>query len=213
MKNYNLQIPAAMALALILVSCDPAPTEKPDISPQDLFFERLTLLCGKAFAGQLVSEQEVDADMAGKPMVMHVAKCTQKEIQIPFHISEGDSKWNRSRTWIVTRTSDGLRLKHQHKHEDGSFDDVTNYGGDTNSVGTKDRQEFPIDAETIESFKENGLEQSLTNIWATEISAPGQTDAMFAYELRRPASAGGRHFRVEFDLSTPVTTPPAAWGS
>ena len=70
-----------------------------------------------------------------------------------------------------------------------------------------------MDAESIASFKANGLDQSVTNIWAVEISPPGQSDAKFAYELRRPESADGRHFRVEFDLSTPVPVPPAPWGS
>tara|TARA_R110001606_G_scaffold154479_1_gene296143 strand:+ start:369 stop:809 length:441 start_codon:yes stop_codon:yes gene_type:complete len=145
-------------------------------------------------------------------MIMHAASCDHNEIQIPFHIAEGPDKWNRSRTWIITRTEKGLRLKHRHRHEDGSLDSVTNYGGDTDSEGTADRQEFPVDAESIASFKANGLDQSVTNIWAVEVSEPGQGDAKFAYELRRPESADGRHFRVEFDLSAPVTVPPAPWG-
>ena len=33
---------------------------------------------------------------------------------------------------------------------------------------------------------------------------------MFAYELTRP---GDRKFRVEFDLSKAVPTPPAPWGA
>ena len=32
----------------------------------------------------------------------------------------------------------------------------------------------------------------------------------FLYELSRP---GGRLFQVEFDLATPVATPPAPWGA
>ncbi len=168
--------------------------------------------CGKAYAGILVSEQEADAEMAGKPMIMHAASCDDHEIQIPFHIAEGQDTWDRSRTWIITRTDHGLRLKHRHRHEDGSLDDVTNYGGDTNSRGTAERQEFPVDAESIASFKANGLDQSVTNVWAVDLSDPGQGDAKFAYELRRPESAGGRYFRVEFDLSKPVAPPPSPWG-
>jgi len=213
MNRSILTLAGALTLTLPLFACDPADDKTPEISPQDVFFERLNLLCGKAYSGGLVSTDEADADMAGKPMVMHVAQCDQNEIRIPFHIGEGGDKWNRSRTWIITRIEGGIRLKHQHRHEDGTLDTVTNYGGDTTDQGTEERQEFPVDEETIISFKANGLDQSVTNIWAVEISPPGQKDARFAYELRRPEEAGGRHFRVEFDLSKPIDTPPPAWGS
>ncbi|ASK87295.1 hypothetical protein SPHFLASMR4Y_00509 [Sphingorhabdus sp. SMR4y] len=212
MKQANLICAAALFLCIPLAACDSPSVSAPEPSPQDLFFERLSLLCGKAYAGTLVSEQKADADMAGKPMIMHAASCDLNEIQIPFHIAEGNAQWNRSRTWIITRTDQGLRLKHRHRHEDGSLDDVSNYGGDTDSEGTASRQEFPVDAESVSSFETNGLDKSVTNIWAIEVSEPGQGDARFAYELRRPQSADGRHFRVEFDLSKPVAVPPPPWG-
>lgn len=212
MKQIILSCAAALFLCVPLAACDSPPGPAPEPSPQDLFFERLSLLCGKAYAGILVSGQKADADMTGKPMIMHAASCDLNEIQIPFHIAEGKDKWNRSRTWIITRTDQGLRLKHRHRHEDGSLDNVTNYGGDTDSEGTAERQEFPVDAESIASFKANGLDQSVTNVWAMEVTKPGQSDARFAYELRRPESADGRHFRVEFDLSKSIAVPPAPWG-
>tara|TARA_R110000772_G_scaffold73387_4_gene160528 strand:+ start:3548 stop:4225 length:678 start_codon:yes stop_codon:yes gene_type:complete len=205
-------------LAMALTSCEPGPAPTaPDPLPQDIFFERLSLLCGKAYSGQLVSDQKADAEMTGKPMIMHVAHCDQNQIQIPFHIGPSqtdgaDGMWDRSRTWTISRTDDGLRLKHRHRHEDGTLDAVTNYGGDTATEGTDERQEFPVDAESIALFKTAGLDQSVTNIWAVEISPPGTTDTRFAYELRRPETAGGRFFRVEFDLSKTVGTPPSPWG-
>ncbi len=203
----------AAVLTITLSACEPGdPPVAPDPSPQDVYFERLSLLCDKAYPGQLVSDQEADADMMGQPMIMHVATCDQTEIQIPFHISNADGSWNRSRTWIITRTEDGLRLKHRHRHEDGSLDAVSNYGGDTSAEGTAERQEFPVDEESITLFKVEGLDQSVTNTWAVEISPPGQQDARFAYELRRPETFGGRFFRVEFDLSKPVEAPPPPWG-
>tara|TARA_R110002124_G_scaffold115650_3_gene271560 strand:+ start:70 stop:762 length:693 start_codon:yes stop_codon:yes gene_type:complete len=203
---------AALLLCIPLAACDSSPNPAPKPSPQDLFFDRLGLLCGKAYAGILVSDQKADAEMTGKPMIMHVASCDQKEIQIPFHIAEDGGNWDRSRTWSITRTTEGLRLKHRHRHEDGSLDSVTNYGGNTIGQGTSERQEFPVDAESIASFRANGLDQSVTNIWAVEITPPGQSGAHFAYELRRPESADGRYFRVEFDLSKPVVPPPPPWG-
>src|SRR3712207_8407608 len=49
-------------------------------------------------------------DFAGKRLVMHVRDCSPNEVRIPFHVGE-----DRSRTWIVTRTAAGLRLKHDHR--------------------------------------------------------------------------------------------------
>jgi hypothetical protein len=165
---------------------------------QDAFFARLTALCGKAFAGRLVTTDPADADMAGQALVMHVRTCTAAEIRIPFHVGD-----NRSRTWVVTRTAGGLRLKHDHRHADGAPDTVTMYGGDTAGPGSPTRQEFPADAASIAMFKANGLERSVTNVWALEAA-----DAIFAYELRR----ANRHFRVEFDLTKPTPAPPPPWG-
>lgn len=159
---------------------------------------KLKTHCGKAYAGRMVSNDAADADMAGKSLVMHVRGCHTDKVEIPFHVGE-----DRSRTWIITRTNDGLRLKHDHRHEDGSADKVTFYGGDTVGAGTATRQEFPVDAESITNFKANGLDRSVTNVWAVEVD-----NNIYAYELRR----ANRFFRVEFDLTKPVSPPPAPWG-
>ena len=211
MIKYPLFLSAASAL-IMLSACEPASTQQPEFSPQDIFFERLSLLCGKAFPGQLVSKDDADADMVGKAMVMHVSNCDLHEIQIPFHVAGEDDKWNRSRTWIITRTENGVRLKHRHRHEDGSLDIVTNYGGDSANKGTPIRQEFPIDDDSISLFKTEGLQQSLTNIWAIELSPPGTKNPQFAYQLQRPDGPHQRNFRVEFDLADAIEIPPPAWG-
>lgn len=185
------------ALLLIASACASVPAPQ---SSQDAFFARIAALCGQAFAGRVVTEDERDADFASQPLVMHVRECGAEEIRIPFHVGE-----DRSRTWVLTRTGDGLRLKHDHRHEDGAEDELTQYGGDTASEGTPERQEFPADAFSRQLFIENGIEASVENIWAVEIR-PGEA---FAYELRRP----NRFFRAEFDLSAPATVPPPPWGA
>ena len=179
---------AVAALALTLSSCAGRP---PAPAPQDAFFARLTALCGQSFAGQLVTTDAADADLAGQPMRMTVRDCSAQEIRIPFQIGE-----DRSRTWVITRTSSGLRLKHDHRDLQGQPEGLHWYGGDTASVGTAGRQEFPVDQESIDQFNAGGAAVSTTNVWAMEVQ-PGQS---FAYELRR----ANRHFRVEFDLSTPL---------
>lgn len=166
-------------------------------SPQDEFWQRLTALCGQAFEGKMVEGTAAsDAAFGGQRMVMHVRQCSENEIKIPFHVGE-----NRSRTWVITRTPTGLRLKHDHRHEDGSEDAVTQYGGDTTAAGTAAQQEFAADELTA-----NLIPAAKTNIW-TMIVEPGKT---FTYGLRREAE--NRRFRVEFDLTKPVEPPPAPWG-
>ncbi|MEO1088036.1 MAG: hypothetical protein AAFY88_27705 [Acidobacteriota bacterium] len=183
----------------------PADSAAPEVaageaSPQDEFWGHLTELCGQAFAGAMSSSDKVDAEMADQPMVMHVRRCDEDRLEIPFHIGE-----NRSRTWVLTRTADGLKLQHDHRHEDGTSYVVTLYGGSTAEAGLSTVQLFPVDEYSKELFVANGLEASVTNVWAFEID-PGQR---FSYILRRPE----RHFQADFDLTAASSKPHGAGGS
>lgn len=188
---------AAPLIAAALAGCATSGVEE---GPQARFFASLKPLCGKAFEGRIASPPvEADSAFAGKRLVMHVRGCTADEIRIPFHVGE-----DRSRTWVVTRTSKGLRLMHDHRHSDGGEDRLTQYGGDTAGEGTAQRQEFPADDFSKALFASENIPASRANVWAMEVGARA-----FAYELRRP----GRFFRVEFDLGRPVAEPPAPWGT
>lgn len=176
-------------------------------SPADAFLAALATHCGQAFAGRIVANTpappaSVPDSFEGKALVMHVRGCADpaRELRVPFHVGD-----DHSRTWVLTRTSTGLRLKHDHRHADGSEDVLTQYGGDSVEAGTAQRQEFPVDADSIALFNREGSAASVTNTWAMEVE-PGRR---FLYELKRP---GGRLFQVEFDLGTPVALPPAPWG-
>ncbi len=170
-----------------------------EASPQESWWHQLNALCGNAFNGQLTSRDSVDAEFANQAMTMHVRHCETNRLEIPFHIGT-----NRSRTWILTRTDQGLQLQHDHRHEDGSPDAVTLYGGHTSSPGTAVVQQFPADDFSKQLFEANELQASVVNVWSMEI-IPGKT---FSYTLRRPE----RHFQVDFDLTQVVDTPPAPWG-
>lgn len=185
MKNALIVAFAAAALS----AC--ATTTPARSDPQDVFLERLNALCGETFEGRVVTTDAADARFADQRLLMKVRDCSPTEVRIPFSVGE-----DRSRVWIVTRTADGLRLKHDHTHEDGTVDVLHMYGGDTTNAGTAERQEFPVDAFSIAMFNANDAAVSTTNVWAMEVR-PGR---MFAYELRR----ANRHFRVEFDLTKPI---------
>jgi len=191
---------AALSALLLLQSAAAVAADSP--APADAFMAGLARHCSQAYAGRIVAnEPRAESDpFEGKALVMHVRECRPDEIRVPFHVGS-----DRSRTWIVTRTDSGLRLKHDHRHEDGTPDELTMYGGDTRDAGTAKRQEFPADAESIALFEREGLMASIGNVWAVEIE-PG---VRYVYELVRP----GRRFRVEFDLTQPVASPPPPWGA
>jgi hypothetical protein len=150
--------------------------------------QRLLVLAVSCVAATMAHAQPSDA-FTGQRLVMHIRECSDNEIRIPFHVGN-----DRSRTWVLTRTESGLRLKHDHRHDDGTPDAVTMYGGDTIDPGSAMRQEFPVDAESIRLFEREGLTASVINVWAMEI-VPGER---FVYELARPGT--DRMFQVEFDL-------------
>lgn len=202
------RIGVVLALAAMLSACGEGGTERA-AGPQDTFWAALSALCGSAYRGTLTEGSEgARASFGSQEMVMHVRHCTEDRIDVPFHVGE-----NRSRTWIFTRVDGGgLRLKHDHRHEDGSPDAITMYGGDAMTPGTALVQEFPADAESIAMFAAHveetpGLAGAEFNLWTVELR-PGD---IFAYQLTRTNDPGTR-FRVEFDLTETVPAPPAAWG-
>lgn len=185
--------PIALATvpAVVLLACSAVAATPRAARPADAFFANLSTLCGKSFEGRVATTDPADADFAGKRLVMKVEGCTSDQVRIPFSVGE-----DRSRTWVVSRTATGLRLKHDHRHADGTEDVLSQYGGDTATPGTAMRQEFPVDQFSKDLFTRENRAVSNTNVWAMEVH-PGH---LFAYELRR----ANRHFRVEFDLTKPV---------
>lgn len=184
-----------LILAWIVLGQDKAVS----IASHDAFFGHLAALCGQAFEGTVTVGTEVDRAFSDHRLVMHVWKCSEDVLHIPFHVGE-----DRSRTWIITKTGSGLQLKHDHRHSDGSPDETTMYGGHTVDAGWANAQAFPADQYSKELFVRTGIPQSVDNTWHIFIY-PGKT---FTYRLTRE----GREFRVDFDLSKPVPVPPLPWG-
>ena len=188
-------------LAVVMTTCTPRPESIPADSSAtagpDAFWAALVSLCGNAYAGRVAESEPPDTIMGRAMLVMHLRECSADTIRIPFHVGG-----NRSRTWVITRTASGLRLKHDHRHEDGTPDSVTMYGGDTRDAGSAERQEFFADSLTAAI-----VPAARTNVWTLELH-PGH---QFSYALRREGST--RRFRAEFDLTTPAAAPPAPWGS
>jgi hypothetical protein len=159
----------------------------------ELFFENLKKHCGNSFEGQVTAGN--NDTFQDKKLVMHIRNCNENTIRIPFFV--GDDK---SRTWVLTLENNRITLKHDHRHQDGTPDKVTQYGGTTTNSGTGTLQFFPSDQETCDA-----ITAAATNVWWITI-----TDTLFTYNLRRIGS--DRLFTVQFDLTKTVATPTAPWG-
>ncbi|MEW6998348.1 hypothetical protein AADZ86_11635 [Colwelliaceae bacterium BS250] len=187
-------------LSSTLLVCCAAQAQAPlvSINSHNAYFDNIKQYCGKAFAGKVTVDNAPGSSFENKALVMHVRKCTDTELQIPFHVGD-----DSSRTWIITKTGSGLSLKHDHRHKDGTNDVSTMYGGHTNDAGWAQVQSFPADQYSKELFVQQGIPQSMGNTWQMYIY-PGQ----FTYRMVRE----GREFRVDFDLTKPIAVPSAPWG-
>ncbi|HEY9041318.1 MAG TPA: hypothetical protein VIN66_03980 [Rheinheimera sp.] len=194
---HKLMYGCALALSLCAQAQIVKDAPLVSIASQDAYFNNLSALCGKAFAGKISVDTPASEGFNG-PLIMHVRKCTDNQLQIPFHVGD-----DHSRTWIITKTGSGLSLKHDHRQKNGDYDKSTMYGGHTVDGGWANVQSFPADQYSKELFARLGNPQSNSNIWQMYIYPH-----TFSYRMIRE----GREFRVDFDLTKPVTLPPVPWG-
>jgi hypothetical protein len=163
----------------------------------EAWWQRLQSLCGQAYAGRLVRAPDDDDTFRDRQVVMHVRECSATQVRVPLAIDD-----DRSRTWVLTRRADGIELRHDHRHRDGTPDAVTQYGGGTSNGGSADTQMFPADDITRAVIPGSGLR----SVWLVEIH-PGER---FTYAANRVGTERG--FQVDFDLSRTVDAPPPPWG-
>ena len=138
------------------------------------FFNQLSQHCGKTYIGESVFPEDPGPDFAGKKLIMHVKECSDTEIRVPFQVGE-----DTSRTWIFTKTAKGLLLKHDHRHADGTPDEVTMYGGYADSLSTAVQNNFAADEHTAQL-----LPEAKTNVWSLSFDEENNT---FTYYLERHA--------------------------
>ncbi len=182
------------------------PTPQPDgaaesvaVDALDAYWTNFQTHCGRAFPGRLAVEPPGDDMLSGDEMLIaHFRDCSEREMKIAFHIErDGGASWDRSRTWVLRRIGDQIELRHDHRHEDGSADQSTWYGGFTHSPGTANRQEF----EFIDGAPMPGVWRG----WRLEI----EPNVRYRYGTVRN---GEWRWRVDFDLSSSIPSPPPAWG-
>jgi len=159
MKNLVLKLIAS--LSMVMFCTVPAVGIEPSrFEAQEVFFDRLKSLCGARFEGLSVFPEDPGDGFRDQLLVAVIETCSADEIRIPFIVGE-----DHSRTWILRKTNDGLQLKHDHRHEDGTPDKVTLYGGTAISSGTLQTQSFPADAYTADLIPE-----ASSNEWFLSLS-------------------------------------------
>ncbi len=184
----------SFTLLFLLVFWVSAGSVSAQVAKSDEFWKSLQKLCGKAYLGEIVHAPENDS-FRGKKLVMHVRGCVKNQIKIPFFVGE-----DRSRTWVLTKVKDRIQLKHDHRHKDGTSDEVTMYGGTSTNSGSATRQVFPADEETVKM-----LPAAASNVWWIDL-----TEKYLTYNLRRIGT--DRFFSIRFDLTKEIEKPDAPWG-
>ena len=185
MRRFQWFIPVVCALTLMTS----AVARSTQTDAQKAFFQNLKKLCGQRFEGQTIFPTDPAHPLVGKKLVISFSTCSDKEIRIPFQVDE-----DKSRTWVLTLTDQGLLLKHDHRHADGTPDRITMYGGLATEVGNQYRQSFPADAATAKLIPE-----ATTNVWTLEIDPDKK---QLTYSLERDAKP---RYKGVFDTKSPLS--------
>ena len=193
------KLTALLALTLLLTACQKSvTTELESVKPnnnvttqqlketglEESFWYALSQQCTHIFTGQSSFPDNPEDSFYGKTLIADFAHCTDTEIRVPFGVGE-----NKSRTWIFSKLDNGkIQLKHQHLHDDGSVDEVSNYGGIStggeiviNEQSKTIHVHFPAD-----DFTKKLLPEASTNVWTIELITNGDSNQdTMTYNLYR----------------------------
>lgn len=201
-------LPVIIVAAALSASCNSpaedgetrAPTDSETThelpAEQQAFWQNIRQHCGNAYAGRLADATPYYSEFAAERITIHFRNCPDTLTHISLHLDD-----DHSRNLMITNMHGALRLKHDHRHSDGSGEIITNYGGDAPKPGLETRQIFLADNHTAYL-----LPDRFDNFWFIDL----MEDETLAYGVHWPKF--GHSIRMEFDLTTPVEEPPAPWG-
>jgi len=180
-----LRIVSSVILMLLIANVS-ASQQQQSANQQELYFNNLLALCGQSFIGKTVFPKDASDPFVGVELEIKFASCSEKEIRVPFRVGE-----DTSRTWVISKTSQGLLLKHDHRHKDGTPDEVTMYGGNSDLMGNALTQNFHADKAT-----EKMIPAAKTNVWQLSFD---QSKSRLTYYLERHAK---QRYKAIFELKT-----------
>lgn len=152
------------------------------------FMENLKIFEGQRFYGKVLFPENPDAPFNADTLYMNFESFTDTEVRMPFILGN-----DKSRTWVLTMNENGLLFKHDHRHSDGTPEDITMYGGYADDKGNAFFQNFPADLETSTMMPETS-----TNVWTFKFN---EEMTEFHYILERHSAP---RFHVVFDLTAPI---------
>ena len=159
-----------LTLALATAAAVSTPAQAPD--PRDQFFEALGALCGARFEGAMT--------FRSTPRTISPASGWSRRWRRAPRRKSACPSWS-ARTIRAPGSSvaaaDGLQLKHDHRHADGTPDAVTLYGGLATDAGSALVQSFPADAYTARL-----IPAAASNVWTLSLGADGTS---LGYHLDR----------------------------
>ena len=192
MRQTFQTLSIALILAVVITACSSNAEQQTSdaeniqvLSPESAFFQSLADRCGDTYYGESVYPDNPEHELYGASLKMTIESCTENQIRIPFQVND-----DKSRTWILTLSDEGLLFKHDHRYEDGTPHDLTNYGGWATDGGSATRMSFPADAETAEL-----LPEAVTNVWTMEFDLQKN---QFTYFLQRHSQP---RYKAEFSLN------------
>jgi len=160
------------------------------------FWDNIRAHCGNAYEGDLADATPFYQTFDAEQIRIHVRDCTETLTHISLHIND-----DHSRNLMLTKEEGTLLLKHDHRHEDGTEEEITQYGGFAPKPGLENRQIFWADDHTADILPDRS-----DNFWFLDI----MDENTLAYGVHWPKH--GNSIRMEFDISEPVEAPPAPWG-
>lgn len=192
MRQTIQTLSIALILAVLLTTCNSNTEQQSNdsenivlLSAESAFFQTMAERCGDIYYGNSVYPDDPEHELYGAALKMTIESCTENELRIPFQVND-----DRSRTWILTLSDEGLLFKHDHRYEDGTPHDLTNYGGWAVDGGSPTRISFPADSETAEM-----LPEAATNVWTMELDLENN---QFTYFLERHSQP---RYKAAFSLN------------
>ena len=186
-----------LMLSIVFFGCND--NSQNELSAEQLeFWERMEANCGNAYAGELADATPYyAADFEQVDQIrIHIRECSDELIHTSLHVND-----DHSRNLMLTRVDGTLQLKHDHRYEDGTEEEISQYGGLAPKPGLTRRQIFEADDHTAEI-----LPDRFDNFWFLDF----MDDHTFAYGVHWPKH--GHSIRLEFDLTETIEAPPAPWG-